>query len=178
MRIAWPGKTVRMTATAACLGVAALMAIPSAMAQFNTDALKSMQKEGHKILEEAQAQSEAEAQTQAQTPAQARRPYRLRGNLCLNAVGDGLTVSACDGRASQGWLFDAQRRLVAHTGQCVMGARLRQCGTGNGQLWRHDAQKRLVNDAGVCLQAQGNPPKAGARVVAARCSGAFTQVWN
>ena len=174
MKIAWPEKTVRVSTSAVCLGVAMLLGIPTAHAQFNTDALKSMQKEGHKILQEAQAQEPA--QTAAQAPA--RRPYRLQGNLCLDTQAAGLVIRPCDGRASQAWAQDGARRLVAHNGQCVAGAALVPCGAAKNQLWRQDEQKRLVNDAGICLQAQGNPPRAGAKVVAVACSRAVGQVWN
>jgi len=160
MKIAWPAKA--RTLTTACLGLTALVTTQGALAQFNTDALKSMQKEGHKILEEAQE----------------KRPFALNGNLCLDTSGSDLVVRSCNGRDSQAWRLDDQRRLVADNGQCVQGAKLRPCASGKNQLWRHDAQKRLVSDAGGCLQAQGNPLKTGAPVVKAACAKAVRQSWN
>ena len=162
MKIARLGKSRRFLSKAAFLGIAACVVVPTAVAQFNTDALKSIQKEGHKILEEEQS----------------KRAFKLSGNLCLDTAGATLTVRACSDSATQDWRLDDQRRLVANSGQCVVGAVLRACGQSKNQLWRHDGQKRLINDAGTCLQAQGNPLKAGARVAAVACSKAASQVWN
>lgn len=151
-----------MFAAVTCVGLTALLPALSAQAQFNTDALKSMQKEGHKILEEAQG----------------KRAFALAGNLCLDRQGGGLVVRACNKSESQAWRLDDQRRLVADNGQCVQGATLRPCAGSKNQLWRYDAQKRLVSDAGGCLQAQGSPLQAGAKVATAACSKAVRQIWN
>ena len=132
-----------------------------AAAQFNPEALKKMQKEGHKIVAEAEG---------------ARR-YRFGEDLCLDASGT-LTVRKCNSEAgSQRWKTDDQDRLVAHNGQCLVRGRLDKCGTGNAQIWSHDEQGRLANKAGQCLQVQGRPPKAGAKVVARACNASPAQVW-
>ena len=144
---------------------AALTAFPWASANavdFNKDALKAMQQEGHKIVEEAEAG----------------RPFKFR-NLCLDTAGAKLVVKACNEKAaSQKWRFDDQGRLVAHTGKCVAGAQLQNCGPGNVQKWHHDKKKRLVNAAKQCLEAEGDAPKAGARVAAVACSDSPNQVWQ
>lgn len=141
----------------------AALLVPSAMAvDFNTDALKSMQEEGHKIVEEAQGKA-----------------YRTAGGLCLDVAGGALAVKPCDANSkSQVWQIDGQGRLVAHDGRCVAGDQLQKCGSGNAQKWQVDGRGRLANGAKQCLQAQGNPPKAGAKVVGAACSKAPNQVWQ
>jgi hypothetical protein len=95
-----------------------------AAAQFNTEALKKMQKEGHKIVEEQQAAEAAKPATgtQAAGAPLARHAYRFGADLCLDARGV-LSVETCDGRiASQQWALDAGARLVATMGAVWMGA--------------------------------------------------------
>ena len=129
---------------------------------FNKDALKSMQEEGHKIVEEAEG-----------------RTYKTANGLCLDVDGASLVVAACDPKSkSQVWRIDGQGRLVAHDGRCVASDKLQKCGSGNAQKWKVDDKKRLANAAKQCLQPQGNPPKAGAKVSAAGCSKAANQVWK
>ena len=144
---------------------AALAAIPwtsTNAVDFNTDALKAMQQEGHKIVEVTNAGT----------------PLKIR-NLCLDTAGAGLVVRVCkEDAASQKWLFDDQGRLVAHDGKCVAGAKLQNCGPGDVQKWTQDNSKRLANAAGKCLQVQGDAPKAGAKVVAGACSDSPNQVWQ
>jgi hypothetical protein len=143
----------------------ALAVLPWASANavdFNKDALKAMQQEGHKIVEEANAG----------------KPFKFR-NLCLDTAGAGLVVRACkEDAATQKWRFDDQSRLVADNGKCVAGAQLQNCGPGNVQKWTHDNSKRLSNAAKQCLQVQGDAPKAGAKVVAVACSDSPNQVWQ
>jgi len=152
-------------------GVLAALLSGAAAAQFNTDALKKMQKEGHKILEEQQA---AEAAGGNKAPA-ARRAYRVGADLCLDGQGS-LTVETCNGKAaSQQWILDASGRLVANDGRCLAGANLVKCAQGNPQKWVHDDRGRLRNAAQQCLQARS--VKAGAAVTTAACGAAPTQVW-
>jgi hypothetical protein len=151
--------------------LAALLA-SGAAAQFNTEALKKMQKEGHKIVEEQQA---AEAAKPAGAPL-ARHAYRFGANLCLDARGV-LSVETCDGRmASQQWAVDAGARLVANDGRCVEGGSLVECTGAETQKWLHDKRGRLRNRSMQCLQVRGGT--AGARVIAAPCSGVPAQVWT
>jgi len=133
-----------------------------AAAQFNPDALKKMQKEGHDIVAESQGE----------------HTYRFGKDLCLDAS-DTLAVRKCDSKArSQHWKTDDQDRLVAHNGQCLVGGKLGKCGAGNAQIWSHDKQGRLANRAGKCLQVQGRPPRAGAKVIAVECNASPAQVWT
>ena len=97
----------------------------------------------------------------------------------FHMAGGGLAVKPCDAKSkSQVWQIDGQGRLVAHDGRCVAGDQLQKCGSGNAQKWQVDGRGRLANGAKQCLQAQGNPPKAGAKVVGAACSKAPNQVWQ
>lgn len=130
--------------------------------EFNKEALQSMQEEGHKIVEQAQGKT-----------------YKSAGGLCLDIAGAALVVRPCNAKSqSQIWKIDTESRLVAHDGRCVAGAQLQKCGAGNAQKWKVDEKKRLANTKQQCLQVQGNPPKAGAKVIAPACSQAPTQVWQ
>lgn len=129
----------------------------------NRDALKSMQQEGHKIVEESQGG----------------RNYKTGNGLCMDFAGVVMLVKKCNNKATQKWRFDDQGRLLASDKRCVSGtAQLQKCGTGNGQKWKLDGQKRLVNGSKKCLQVQGNPAKAGAKVAAAKCTKGANQVWK
>ena len=132
--------------------------------EFNTDALKSMQEEGHKIVEEAQAG----------------RAYRAAGGLCLDIAGNGLVVRKCNAKSrTQQWSTDGQGRLVANDGRCVAGPQLAACGAAKAQKWKHDGKQRLANQNNMCLQVQSSPPQAGTRVVVAGCKDkAAAQVWR
>ncbi|MEE4279068.1 MAG: RICIN domain-containing protein [Halieaceae bacterium] len=171
-------------------GLLAASLAAGAAAQFNTDALKKMQEEGHKIVEEQQAAEAASAAENAKALAEKkavedtkatavtlqRRAYRHGGTLCLDARG-ALSVETCNPRApSQQWALDANNRLVAHDGRCLAGASLVKCAGGNTQQWVHDKRGRLRNQAQQCLQVRS--AKAGARVDSPACSGAPTQVWS
>lgn len=161
----------------------------AAAAQFNPDALKKMQKEGHKIVEEQQA-AEAAKETAEKTAKEiakprgvedaadtrlARHSYRFGANLCLDARG-GLSVQTCDSEtATQQWALDAGGRLVAHDGRCLAGARLAPCAGGAKQKWVHDKRGRLRNGAQQCLRPGSRT--AGAPVRVAACSGKPMQVW-
>jgi Ricin-type beta-trefoil lectin domain len=131
--------------------------------ELNKDALKSMQKEGHKLLEESSNG----------------RAFKGAGGFCLDIAGAGMVVRSCNSDAKkQLWKLDGKARLVAHNGQCVDGARLKKCGSGPTQKWSHDGKKRLANGKKECLQIQGNKPKAGAKVVISACSGSAKQIWK
>lgn len=131
--------------------------------ELNKDAMKTMQQEGHRIVEESQGG----------------RAYTAGNNLCLDTGGGGLIVRKCNGGAkAQKWKMDDQKHLVAHDGRCVAGAQLAKCGAGKGQKWKHDDKKRLSNQNKQCLQVQGNPPKEGAKVTVAACGNKVAgQTW-
>jgi hypothetical protein len=131
--------------------------------ELNKDALKSMQEEGHKLLEESAGG----------------RTFKGAGGFCLDVAGAGMVVRSCKADTKkQLWKLDGQKRLVAHNGQCADGAGLKKCGSGPTQKWSHDGKKRLANGKKQCLQIQGNKPKAGAKVIISACSGSANQVWK
>ncbi|MEH6517148.1 MAG: RICIN domain-containing protein [Halioglobus sp.] len=131
--------------------------------ELNKDALKSMQQEGHKLLEESSAA----------------RAYKGAGGFCLDIAGEGMVVRSCNAKTkNQQWKLDGQARLVAQNGKCIDGARLKKCGSAQTQKWSHDGKKRLANGKKQCLQIQGEKPKAGAKVVVSACSGSTKQVWK
>ena len=130
----------------------------------NKDALKSMQQQGHQIVEESQGG----------------RSYKSNSGHCLDIAGKALLIKDCAAKADgQRWRFDDKGRLVAHDKRCVGGnAQLQSCNNSKEQQWKLDGKKRLANGAGNCLQPRGNPPKAGSKIVSADCSGAGRQVWK
>jgi hypothetical protein len=131
--------------------------------ELNKDALKSMQEEGHKLLDESSNG----------------RAYKGAGGFCLDIAGAGMVVKPCKSATkSQRWKLDGKSRLVAHNGQCLDGAGLKKCGSAPTQKWSHDGKKRLANGKKKCLQIKGNQPKAGAKVVISACSGSAKQVWK
>jgi Ricin-type beta-trefoil lectin domain len=130
--------------------------------EFNTEALKSMQKEGHAIVAESQSA----------------RAYEAANGQCLDFKGGAIVLSKCNKSKSQKWSMDGSSRLVADNGKCIGGSQLQACGKAKAQKWTLDASGRLANGAKKCLQPQGNPPKAGAKVVAANCSKSAQQVWK
>jgi hypothetical protein len=155
-------------------GLLAALLAGGAAAQFNTDAMKKMQKEGLQRLEE-QKEAGAAQPADGSKAAAARRAYRFGANLCLDARG-ALSVEPCNPTvAAQQWSLDGSRHLVAHDGRCLAGTSLVKCGKGRFQQWVHDKRGRLRNDAGQCLQPRG--AKAGAPVRAAACSDAPAQLW-
>jgi hypothetical protein len=131
--------------------------------ELNKDALKSMQQEGHKLLDESSNG----------------RAFKGAGGFCLDIASAGMVVKPCKSATkSQLWKLDDKSRLVAHNGQCVDGASLKKCGSGATQKWSHDGKKRLASGKKQCLQIQGNKPKAGAKVIVSACSGSANQVWK
>lgn len=135
---------------------------PVQAVDFNTDALKSMQKEGHAIVAESQGA----------------RAYKASNGLCLDFTGSAMVLSKCSKSKSQQWSMDGSSRLVAHNGQCVGGSGLQACGNAKAQKWTLDGSHRLATAGKKCLQPQGNQAKAGAKVVAANCSKSAQQVWK
>jgi hypothetical protein len=139
-------------------------AISAHAVTLNTDALKSMQEEGHKIVAESQGA----------------RSFKSVSGHCLDSAGKALLLKNCaDKAAGQKWHFDDKNRLVAHDGRCVGGnAQLQSCGGAPAQQWQLDNKGRLANGAGQCLQPQGNATKPGAKVTAQACGGSPQQVWK
>ncbi|WP_165954181.1 RICIN domain-containing protein [Seongchinamella unica] len=136
---------------------------PAQAVEFNTDALKSMQEEGHKIVAESQGA----------------RSYKASNGECLDFKGNGLLLAKCnDKKNSQNWTMDDKQRLVANNGRCIGGSNLQECSNAKAQKWTHDGQQRLISNARKCLQPQGNPPESGARVVAGNCSKSDHLVWK
>ena len=144
--------------------------IPGASAvDFNKDALKSMQEEGHKIVAEEQGF----------------RAYQVAGGQCLHdnnpgKVGAPVITKKCDGKSKhQNWRLDDQGRLVGQGGNCLAvagkagsSAVTQKCGASKDQKWQHDNKKRFANGSGLCLQGKGG------KVTSAKCSGAADQVWK
>ena len=141
------------------LGVCLVAAVVAAAAgpagaQFNPEALKKMQKEGHKIVEEAAK----------------KQVWRLPGDLCLDAR-QNLVVQRCtENLASQQWTLDEAGRIVAHNDQCLTGNRLLACADNNRfQTWTHGEGGLLSNGAGRCLHVRGTPA-VGSKVGVAPCT--------
>ncbi len=148
-------------------GFLCLYATGAAAIELNTDAMKKMQAEGHKIVEEQQGA----------------RLLKLPNGQCLQAAGGAVVTSKCNNKASnQKWHFDDNERLVNQEGNCVSAegggknagekAILQQCSGSGAQKWKLDGAKRLVNQHGMCLQPQGG------NVVTAQCSNAANQKWG
>ena len=143
--------------------VTTLLASGAQAVEFNKDAMKAMQEEGHRIVEESQGG----------------RAYKAGKEFCLDMAGTGLVVRKCQGGAkTQKWITDSQSRLVAHDGRCVDGASLVKCAGSKSQKWKYEGN-HLANQNKQCLQVQGQPPKAGAKVVVSACNKkAAAQVWK
>ena len=145
------------------VGMLAVCVSAANAVELNKDALKSMQQEGHKLLEESSAA----------------RAYKGAGGFCLDIAGEGMVVRSCNAKTkNQQWTLDGQSRLVAQNGKCVDGASLKKCGSAQAQKWSHDGKKRLANAKKQCLQIKGNKPKSGTNVVILACSGSAHQVWK
>jgi hypothetical protein len=162
--------------------IAALVAIylPGARAvDFNTEALKAMQEEGLKIVEESKNL----------------RAYKLPTGKCLHVAGDvtkpgaNLVIHNCNPNlANQKWRFDDQGRLVNQGGKCVgvagdptkpgANVRMQNCVAAKAQRWRQDDKKRLVNGLNKCLHAVGDAKTPGGNVVTTNCNASPNQVWN
>lgn len=162
--------------------VAALVAVygPGAGAvDFNTDALKAMQEEGHKIVEESKGL----------------RAFKLPSGMCLHVAGDvnkpgaNLVIHNCNPNlANQKWRLDDQGRLVNQGGKCVgvagdpkkpgANALMQNCVVAKVQQWKHDDKKQLVNGFNKCLHAAGDAKTPGGNVVTTNCHASPSQVWN
>jgi hypothetical protein len=148
-----------------------LISTAAAAVELNTEAMKKMQKEGHKILEEETAL----------------QPMRLANGKCLQAAGApgkagvNLVNRKCNAKAkNQLWLLDEQGRLNNRADACVAvagkdpgsNAVMKQCSDAKDQQWRLDDEKRLVNAQGLCLQAKGG------NMIAATCTDNANQQWR
>ena len=147
--------------------------------EFNTEALKAMQEEGHKIVEESKAL----------------RAYKLPSGKCLHVGGDvtkpgtNLVITNCKpDLKNQKWRFDDQGRLVNQGGKCVgvagdpnkpgANALMQNCGAAKAQQWKHDDKKRLVNGVNKCLHAAGDAKTPGGNVVTTNCKLPPNQIWD
>ncbi len=160
------------------LTFAAICASAAFAVDFNKDALKKMQEEGHDIVDQEQGL----------------RAFRLASDLCLHAAkpkkaGSKLQVAKCKSKSdNQKWQFDDKGRLATKGGVCLgvsgngkkAGARaeLQQCGDAEHQRWTLDDKGRLVNGFGNCLQAAGNGTKAGAKLESRPCKQSAAQTWE
>ena len=148
-------------------GLLGLCATGATAIELNTDAMKKMQAEGHKIVEQQQGA----------------RLLKLPNGQCLQAAGANVVGAKCNGKASnQKWHFDDKGRLANQEGGCVSAqgggnkpganAIIQPCSGAGAQKWKLDGAKRLVNGQGMCLQANGN------KVVTAQCSKNANQKWG
>ena len=147
--------------------------------EFNTDALKAMQEEGHKIVEESKGL----------------RAFKLPTGKCLHVAGDvakpgaNLVIQNCNPNLNnQKWRFDDQGRLVNQGGKCVgmagdpskpaANALMQNCVAAKAQQWKQDGKKRLVNGLNKCLHAVGDAKTPGGNVAVVNCNASPNQVWN
>lgn len=154
-------------------GFLGLWVASTSAVEFNTDALKKMQQEGHKILEDQQGP----------------RVFRLGNGNCLQPAGDAakpgtnVALRKCDDKVkAQQWTWDSNGRLLSQAGTCLSkagepnqlqaNAVLRACTGAKNQQWEQDGEGRLINGVGSCLQAEkGN-------AVTRTCNQAPTQKWS
>jgi hypothetical protein len=160
-----------MKQTYLVVGFLALCAANAAAIDLNTDAMKKMQQEGHKIIEEEEKRQ------------QGQRAFKLPNGQCLQAAGANVVHRKCNGNAgNQKWRLDGKGQLIGHDSNCVGAAGggkqpganvvLQKCNGSAGQKWKLDGAKRLANQHGMCLQPNGN------NVVTAVCSNAPIQKWG
>ncbi len=150
-------------------GLLALCTAGAYAIDLNTDALKKMQEEGHKIVED-------EGKF---------RSFTLPNGQCLQAAGDpskagvNVVVRKCaDSANNQKWQLESPH-LKSHGNLCVaVGGEaqkpgsnvvLKSCGGSKDQKWSLDGQGRLKNGFDHCLQANNG------NVVTAACSGSAQQ---
>lgn len=153
-----------MKPTYLLIGLLALYAAGAGAIELNTDAMKKMQEEGDKILDQELG----------------KRSFKSSSGLCMQVSGSKLSSGKCHDKAgNQKWYFDDKSRLVSFDGNCVSsdkkaGARavLQKCGGSSAQKWQLDSSKRLVNGANLCLQDNGGT------LVAAECDNSPQQKWN
>ena len=111
--------------------LAAILVTSAQAVELNTDALKTMQKEGHRIVEESEGG----------------RAYKAANGFCLDAAGAGLVVRKCQGGSkTQKWKYDGNKRLANHNKQCLQiqgntpkdGAKVvaTACSKAAGQVWK------------------------------------------
>ena len=167
-------KTVSLVLTLAAVCASAALAV-----DFNKDALKKMQEEGHEIVDQEQGL----------------RAFRLASNLCLHAAkpdkaGSKLQAAKCKPKSdNQKWQFDDKERLANKGGLCLgiggkakkagATAELQKCGDANHQRWTLDDKGHLVNGLGNCLQAADEGTKAGAKLESRPCDDkSAAQTWE
>jgi hypothetical protein len=150
-------------------GLLALYLPGASAVDFNTDALKSMQEEGHKIVAEEQGL----------------RAFKLAGGHCLHdsnpgKAGAAVVTRKCNGKSkNQKWRLDDAGQMVGQGGNCLAwpgkagaGVVTQKCGSSKAQKWQLDKKQRLTNGSGQCLQASGG------KVTSAKCGNSPDQVWN
>lgn len=162
-----------------CAGLLAAYLPHATAVDLNTDALKTMQQQGHKIVEESRDW----------------RSFSLANGQCLQVggptdkVGAKLLLRKCNARSdNQKFRFDEQGRLASVGGTCVgvagdankpgANAVMQACGGASFQGWKQDGNKRLVNGLGKCLQAAGKPEEPNGNVITNNCNQAANQVWK
>lgn len=166
------------------VGLLGLWVAGAAAIELNTEAMKKMQEEGHKRLEEHQAL----------------RTFKLAGGQCLQAAGNPgkagvkLVSRKCNDKANnQKWQLDNKGRLASYGDTCVglagsdkegnkennkankeaaANAVLQPCDGSKDQKWSLDGANRLRNPQGLCLEAQGGSIKA------AKCGDSAQQKWS
>lgn len=160
----------------------ALAAAGALAVDLNTDALKTMQKQGQEIVERAKDWQSFELDAG-------------EGSKCLqiagppDKVGANVVLRKCNQNASnQQWTFDGESRLVSHGDTCIgvggnankPGANVvnQECGGDKSQRWQLDGQNRLHNELNKCLQATGKPGKPAGNVISQNCNGSPNQVWK
>ncbi len=154
-------------------------AAPGALAiDLNTDALKTMQQQGDKIIAESKEW----------------RNFELKGGRCmqinggLNAVGANLVIRPCKPDAkNQQFRLDGNK-LVGQGDTCVgvdgnpkkLGASavMQKCGDDKAQQWTLDDKGRLANKEDRCLQATGNPSQKQANVISTNCNMSDNQIFQ
>jgi hypothetical protein len=167
-----------MKTVSIALAIAGICASAAFAVDFNKDALKKMQEEGHNIVDQEQGL----------------RALRLASNLCLHAAkpdkaGSKLQVAKCKPKSdNQKWQFDDKGRLATKGGVCLgiggeaqkagATAELQKCGGAKHQRWTLNDKGHLVNELGNCLQAAGQGTKAGAKLESRPCGKSPAQTWE
>ncbi|TGD73307.1 hypothetical protein E4634_09725 [Mangrovimicrobium sediminis] len=160
--------------------VSVTVSAPAALAvDLNTTALKTMQQQGHQLLEEAQDWRHFELKS--------KRCMQIAGGV--SAVGANLVFRPCNATAqTQEFRFDDKGRLVSRGDTCVgvqgnalkLGASaiMQACDDSKAQQWELDDKNRLVNKDERCLQATGKPEQKQGNMILTKCSGSPNQVWE
>ncbi len=162
-------KTRLVLTISLCLGAAAAQAV-----KLNPDAMRAMQAEGDKMMQ------------QAMQP----RTFRLSTGMCLQRGEDGnVLTAACDAQSpAQIWRIDELGRVVHSGGECLAVAGepgkpevnvvTMVCGNGPEFLWMPNKAGQLVNSGTACLHAVGDVSQPGANVILGICEVGPAQVWQ